>query len=283
MRVANIIIAHKNPDQLVDLIKQFPDDQFHNWVHIDTRSQIKDFKELTTLKNVTLLPRMRVVWAGYSFVKVTVEALRLIRKSRENFSYFNLMSGMDFPIRPTSEFYQFLSKSFNSDKQEYFQIAQLDENWPAHHRYQQYHLSDWTIKGRYFTERIINKFVGKRQFYNGKLIPYGRSAWFTATSDFVDYSLKFFDKNPDYLRFLKSVWCPDELAFSSLIMGSPFKEHVSEGNLRYIDWSEGNANPKTIKLEDFDSLVNSKKFLARKFDIQVDKQVLEKLKIVISH
>jgi hypothetical protein len=282
MRIANIIIAHKNPDQLHDLITQFPSDTFHNWLHVDSRSKLSDFKSVLTLKNVTLLPRRRVVWAGFSFIRVTVDAFRIIKMGKEKFSYFNLMSGMDFPIRPTKDFYEFLTTCYKSNKNEFFHIASLDENWPAQHRYESYHLNDWTIKGRYFTERIINYFVPKRQYFHGKLTPYGRSAWFTATSDFIDYSLNYFDTNKDYLQFLKTVWCPDELVFSSLIMGSPFKDYLGNNNLRHIDWSEGKANPKTFKIQDFDAIINSGNFLARKFDSKVDSEIIEKLKLTIS-
>ncbi len=282
MRIANIIIAHKNPDQLLDLINQFPSEQFHNWLHIDSRSNLSDFKHLLKLKNITLLPRRRVVWAGFSFIRVTVEAFHEIKKGNEKFSYFNLMSGMDFPIQPTQDLFKFLNTSYHSDKQEFFHIANLDENWPADFRYERYHLNDWTIKGRYFTERMINYFMPKRKYFDGKLIPYGRSAWFTATTDFIDYSLAYFDKNPDYLRFLKTVWCPDELVFSSLIMGSPFKAQLAANNLRHIDWSEGKANPKIFTLGDFEDIINSKKYLARKFDSQVDGQIIDKLKLITS-
>jgi hypothetical protein len=277
MRVANVIIAHKNPQQLRDLIDQFSAKYYHNWLHIDSRSNLNDFKELLKLKNVTLLPRRRVVWAGFSFIRVTVEAMQIIKNGNERFQYFNLMSGMDFPVKPTEEFYNHLSNAYHTDKSEFFHIAELDENWPAQHRYERYHLNDWTIKGRYFTERIINYFTPKREYFKGKLMPYGRSAWFTATDNFVDFCLKYFMENPDYLRFLKTVWCPDELVFSSVIMGSPFRERLADNNLRYIDWSEGNANPKTLKMEDFESLVNSEKFLARKFDSAVDQEIINKL------
>lgn len=282
MRIANVIIAHKNPDQLLDLINQFPAEYFHNWLHIDSRSNLNEFKSLLKLPHVTLLPRRRVVWAGFSFIRVTVEAFHLIKKEKEKFSYVNLLSGMDFPVRPTKDLYQFLTTSYSSTKQEFFHIASLDEHWPAKHRYERYHLNDWTIKGRYFTERIINYFTPTREYYNGKLVPYGRSAWFSATNDFIDYSLNYFDQNPDYLKFLKTVWCPDELVFSSLIMGSPFKERLAGNNLRHIDWAEGKPNPKTFKLDDFDVLVASGKFLARKFDSQVDRTIIDKLKTTIS-
>ncbi|MBL7877425.1 MAG: hypothetical protein JNL53_17300 [Cyclobacteriaceae bacterium] len=282
MRVANIIIAHKNPKQLKELLDQFSPEYYHTWLHIDSRSNLNDFKELLNLTHVTILPRRRVVWAGFSFIRVTVEAMQIIKKENERFAYFNLMSGLDFPVKPTTEFHSHLMKAYHSNQSEFFHITELDENWPANHRYERYHLNDWTIKGRYFTERIINYFIPKREYFKGKLKPYGRSAWFTATDNFVDFCLKYFVENPDYLKFLETVWCPDELVFSSLIMGSPFKENLANNNLRYIDWSEGRANPKTLRMEDFEKVINSGNFLARKFDSSVDQEIIDKVIKTIS-
>ena len=70
MRIANIIIAHRNPNQLLRLINQFDSSQFHNFVHIDGRCSIKDYKAVAEHPNVTLVrPREKLVWAGYGFVR----------------------------------------------------------------------------------------------------------------------------------------------------------------------------------------------------------------------
>lgn len=74
------------------------------------------------------------------------------------------------------------------------------------------------------------------------------------------------------------MWGPDEFLFNSLIMNSPFRSNISEKkNLRYIDWSEGNASPKVLKMEDFEKVINSNCFIARKFDENVDKEIIEKI------
>lgn len=278
MRIANLILAHKNPNQLLKLINQYPIDLFRNWVHIDANTyDRKAFSKIASHPNVTLLRSRKIVWAGYSLVKVTLDGLYEIQSQNENFTYINLMSGLDLPTQPAESFYNFLDKDFRSKKSEFFEIRGLD-GWNAKHRFERYHLSDWTIKGRYFIERIINSYISKRQFYNGKMIPYGHSQWFTATSDFIKYALDFFRNNPDYLSFLKTMWGPDEFLFNSLIMNSPFRSNISEKkNLRYIDWSEGNASPKVLKMEDFEKVINSNCFIARKFDENVDKEIIEKI------
>jgi hypothetical protein len=282
MKIANIIIAHKNPNQLSRLISQYKGELFHNFVHIDERCDLNGFAQLINHPNVTILQKRRKIrWAGFGFVKVTLDALHLIKNGKEKYFYYNLMSGMDFPIRPTTEFYDFLKTSYHNGCPEYFEILDLSE-WSAKHRYELFHLNELTIRGRYFLERIINWFVPKRKFYGGKFTPYGRSAWFTASHRFIDYALHFIKENTGYLRFLKTTWSPDEFIFNSLIMNSPFKDKVTKQNLRHINWSEGNVHPKIFTDEDFDELILSGKFIARKFDEEINKTIIDRIEAKIS-
>ncbi|HZY81975.1 MAG TPA: beta-1,6-N-acetylglucosaminyltransferase [Cyclobacteriaceae bacterium] len=284
MRVANVFVAHKNPDQLYTLVSQFPPELYENWIHLDKRANLDDYKKVLSLPNVRLASRLRkVAWAGVSFIVVTMDMFREIAKCDEKFMYVNLMSGLDFPIKPTADLYQFLKDSKDKPKNQFFHITDVHGEWPAAFRYEKVHFNEWTkMKGRYFTERIVNMFVPRREYFHGKMVPYGRSAWFTATWEFVDYAIKFFDDNPGYLRFLRTVWCPDELVFSSLVMHSPFRNAIAPGNLRLIDWSEGKANPKVFRIGDFERVIKSDCYLARKFDADIDSEIIAKLKEFIS-
>jgi hypothetical protein len=281
MKIANIIIAHKNPGQLLRLINQYNGDLFHNFVHIDARCDLKPFEKVLKHPAVTVLSkRKKLVWAGYGFVAVTLDALHLIKNSSQKFFYINLISGMDFPIKPTVEFYDFLKSSYEHDPREYFEILDLSV-WPGAHRYEKFHLTDWTIRGRYLTERIINKFISKRAFFGGKFKPYGRAAWFTASDHFVNYALQYIENNPGYLKFLKTTWSPDEFIWNTLVMNSPFKDRISP-YLRHIDWSEGKVNPKTFRVQDLNVLLQNENFIARKFDESVDKVILDEIEASIS-
>jgi hypothetical protein len=45
-------------------------------------------------------------------------------------------------------------------------------------------------------------------------------------------------------------------------------------NLRYIDWSEGKASPKTFTMNDLPILLHSDKLFARKFNADIDANIL---------
>lgn len=274
MKVANIIIAHKNPQQLLRLVNTFDGKLFHNFVHIDGRRSLKEFKDVVEHPNVTVLPnRLKLVWAGYGFVQVALDAFQLIKSGREKFFYVSLMSGQDYPVKPTEDFYNFLKSSYGK---EFFEIVTMDE-WPqAYHRYQRFHLIEWTIRGRYRLEDFINVFIPQRKFFPG-FTPYGKSAWFTATDKFAEYALDFVNKNPKFIRWIKTVWSPDEFIFNTLVMNSHFRSNVYPGNLRYIDWSEKKVNPKLFRSDDLNALLDNDCFLARKFDDTIDSDILDKL------
>ncbi len=275
MKVANIIVVHKNPAQLARMLGHFNGEQFHHFIHIDKRVDIQDYKAITALPSVTLLKRIKVNWSGYGFVNVVLDGFRQITSRPGEFMYVNIMSGQDYPLRSPERFYEYL---LTSGKREFFEVAHVDREWPiARHRYQRYHLIEWNIRGRYRLEDMINVFVAPRPFYNNKLEPYGKSAWFTASVDFAEYALKFMTNNPDYGRFLRTVWNPDEFTFNTIAMNSPFRERLVNSNLRHIDWSEGKANPKVFGVSDVPDLIKGECFLARKFDATVDADVLNLL------
>ncbi len=276
MKVANIIIAHKNPAQVLQLINQYDEKLFHNFVHVDSKCRMEDWQDVVMHPGVTMAKRRwKMVYAGFGFVGATLDALREIKKSQEHFFYINLISGQDFPLQPTQRFYDFLRHTYETQPKEFFEILDLSV-WPGAHRYQQFHLIEWTARGRYFIERWINKFIPKRKFYDGKFVPYGRAAWFTASDHFVNYALEYLKEHPDYIRFLKTCWSPDEFIFNTLVMNSPFREHVAP-YLRYIDWSEGKVTPMVFRTVDVDRLLSSGCFMARKFDQAVDGMVLDNL------
>ena len=68
---------------------------------------------------------------------------------------------------------------------------------------------------------------------------------------------------------------PDEFVFQTILFNSIYKEDIVNDNMRFIDWSEGNKNPKTFTAKDVNILLASNQFFARKFDVNVDAEILD--------
>ena len=59
------------------------------------------------------------------------------------------------------------------------------------------------------------------------------------------------------------------------------EEIVSDNDLRYIDFTNVDkatpGSPKLLKTEDYDKIMSSDRFFARKFDIRIDRAVVDRV------
>ncbi|WP_064196518.1 MULTISPECIES: hypothetical protein [Emticicia] len=58
---------------------------------------------------------------------------------------------------------------------------------------------------------------------------------------------------------------------------SIYQKDMVNDNLRYIDWSEGKASPKTFTIDDLLVLQYSGKLFDRKFNETIDAAILDEL------
>ncbi len=277
MKLAYIIQAHKGFNQLkilVDTLSRNSD----VYLHIDKKSQ-QLYQELRGQYNKSenifiITDRVSVNWSGFSQVEATLNLLKATQG--KGYDYITLLSGQDFPIKSHEEIVSYLREN---PKREFVHIAHDYENY----RWRLLRYSPWGENPniRRFPLNKINSIYIKFQnlfnvqnpFFKNQDIYMG-SSWFTITNGATEYILD--NITPELIENYKKTTCADEHFFQTLLMNSKFKDRVEEYNLTYIDWSEGNPNPKTLTIEDYPKLKESSKLFARKFDIEVDKEVLEK-------
>ena len=85
----------------------------------------------------------------------------------------------------------------------------------------------------------------------------------------------YLDKNTNVARFFKLTWAPDEMIFQTVLYNSDFRNKISNNNLRYIDWTEGKASPKTLSMEDAKYLLQSGALFARKFNLKAHPELFD--------
>ena len=157
---------------------------------------------------------------------------------------------------------------------EYYSIR--NEWTEAIPRLTEYHLTNYNFPGKYLVQKWMNRLLPPRTMPAG-LEPVGRSQWMSLTLDAVRYLLEYLDGHPGVAKFFKLTWAPDEILFQTILYNSPFRSSLVNNNLRYIDWSKGQASPKVLKVEDLDGMLASGKLFARKFDLAQFPEVIEKL------
>jgi len=278
MKLAYIIQAHKGFKQLsilIDILSKNSD----VYLHIDLKNdylynRLKD--HYLSQKNIFILSdRISVNWSGFSQVKATLNLLEAVRG--KNYDYVTLLSGQDLPIKSHSEIIKFLSEDVH---REFIHIAPDYKNYS----WRLLRYSPWSESKsiRNFPLNKLNSISIKLQnllnikkpcFKN--LDIYMGSSWFTITNNAVEYILDRVDDK--LIEGFRSTTCSDEHFIQTLLMNSPFKERVVGENIVYIDWSEGNPNPKILTMDDYLKLKNSTKLFARKFDIDIDADIINKI------
>lgn len=278
MRVAHIIMAHKNPNQILRLAKSLDHPMFDIFVHIDAKIAIEEFEILNSIPNLSFIKkRSECNWGGFSLFKGIVSCLKQVSEAGD-YEFINLLSGQDYPIVSSQYMYDYLENRkgtiFIS-----FEESSESEWWKnAAPRYEQYHLTDYNIKGRYLLQNLINKLAPTRKFpENMRLYGSNKACWWILTRESASYVISKLEEAPKLYRFLKFCWGTDEFVIPTLIMNSPLKTKVVNDNLRYIDWSEGNPHPKLLGLLDFKNIMQSNMIFARKFDTELDEAILDEI------
>jgi hypothetical protein len=165
----------------------------------------------------------------------------------------------------------FLSKNQGKIFMEYYSV--YTEWIEAIPRLEKFHFTDFSFPGSTMLESLLNLVLPKR--IPPKELSYvGKSQWFTITIEHIEFIVNFLDSNSHIKRFFALTWGSDEILFQSILFSSQYKDQMINNNLRYIDWSDGSASPKILTMSDVEHLKDSGKFFARKFDSNIDSDIL---------
>lgn len=286
MKIAYIIAAHKGNEQLKLLLDCLADDETDIYVHIDLKNEnlYKDIKSYTkNNKNIFILSnRINVNWSGFSQVEATLNCMKIIKNSGKKYDYISYISGQDFPIKNNSHIKNFLEKNKSKEFIEYSVLEDIDM-----FRLKQYNLFRESKNIRKLYMRIIDNImrrfqkliINRKNFKNIDL--YHGSSWFTITMGCMEYILEYIHNNPKYISDFKYTLCPDEHFFQMIVLNSKFKDNVVNNNLRYIDWKRPANSPRTLDISDLEKLKKSDKLIARKFDIDYSRDLVEAIKQII--
>ena len=279
MRLANIIIAHKNPSQLERLIKKLKHPRFDFYIHIDKKVDISTFEYLGEIDGVYFIQnRLKCNWGGFSTLEAMVSSLSEAVNNEINYDFYNLLSAQDYPIKKNEEIFEFFNR--NADKSfVYYEDINAVQWWAgAVDRFQKYHLTDFNFLGKSFVERMMNFVLPKRNFpADWTLYGGSKASWWSLNNESASYLTNFFATQLDIKRFLRFCWGTDEFVIPTILMNSPLRDNIKNNNFRFIIFPEGRANPKILDVDDFQDLITSGMLFARKFDADIDYEILDKI------
>lgn len=279
LKIAFLILAHKNPSQIAAFIDVLDCEQNTFFIHIDKKSDIMNDSSIEKLKNKKNVffakRREEVSWGGYGDVAATLNLLRECL-ARGECDYVSLHSGQDLPIKNKYEIKDYLKKNHGTEFINFHEIpleGWLPDNGLERIRYFWF-VEEYGLDKSYVLYEDQIRLNIERKFIDN-LHPYGGSQWWTITRECAQYITDYINGNPSYCDFFKYTLLPDEVFFQTIILNSNFKEKVVNDNLTYIDWKTGPQYPRLLTKSDFHKLMVSNKLFARKFDVSGDSRIIQ--------
>jgi hypothetical protein len=195
------------------------------------------------------------------------------------YAFYHLLTGQDLPLKNIIEINKFYN---NTPEQNYVHFCNDEDAMEvAKKRAYRYCIKETSLIRRHINKTIgwILRQIAKKTWINKTQYGYG-IAYFDITEEFVEAVLK----NEKWIKKkFHAMVCCDELFLQSLInyLGLRAKcSRKNEGNHlqvnRYMDFHRGTgSSPYTFRKENFKELMETQAFFARKFDIDIDREIID--------
>jgi hypothetical protein len=247
MKIAYLILVHNNPRHFKKLIYTLATEDCAFFIHVDKKVELDDF--FINLKNVHYLrDRVNVSWGRYSIVDATVKLMREAVKYCDQFDYFILLSGVDYPLQSNQYITDFFSDHSGCEFMNIVQMPSKVAGKPIS-RLTGFYISvdDPVYKKLLFklTTLLRKPIMRNYQSVFNELLPYGGSQWWALSMQACTYILDFIDKHRRFVDFHKNSANTCESFFQTILGNSPFSTKLIP-SLTYTDWSAGGPHPAII-------------------------------------
>jgi hypothetical protein len=240
------VFAYKNPRLLERVIGTLSSEDCSFFIHIDQKSNIKEFSRIRG-KNVFFSEqRIPVYWAEFSGVQAILLLIRQALQGPQDYDYLVLLSGSDYPIRSARYIHTFLEEHRGL---EFINIVKMPNEAAGKPISRINTLRIQSNKPyRRMAVRVMAKVgLAHRDYrkYLGSVEPYAGNTWWALTRDACQYILEFVERNQHVKSFFQNVFAPEETFFHTILGNSPFRSQTRR-NLVYEDWSVSGAHPAMI-------------------------------------
>jgi len=302
-----ILLVHKNPAQVKELIRRLNHQQTCFYVHVDKNVDAEPFVQACSIfPNVAFLAaREKGTWGGIGIVKAALHALDRIIEERRS-GYCILLSGQDLPLKSNEEILNFLSLANGAVFMDSFSLP--NERWygGGRNRIERYKFHFSENPGDYFLlpslfekefyryakQNLLRVLVLLKQKQNPLCLlkkrrfptylkPFGGSQWWAMTVETAKRLRSFLQAHKDYLPYHRHTLLADEIFFQSVM------EHLAsaEGSfnirpsLTYARWENASAaHPVVLKEEELPELAKQQgKLFARKFEATPVQQAISNI------
>ena len=275
---AYLILAHKNDVCFRTLLQLLDDSRNDIFIHMDKKCP--DYDPSSTEKSIHYsrvyhIERTSVTWGGSSMIWAELSLLKKAT-SIQSYQFYHLLSGQDLPIKSQDHIHLFFDNNPGKEFVRYYNPTFSHED-----RVRYYHLFQDQL-GRRYTNKYNRRFLRLQErigIKRNKTIPfYKGTQWFSITDNFARYIV---EKETTIRRLFRYTFCCDEVFLQTMLMMSPYKDNrywlPMDNNMhaimRLIDWERG--DPYVFRIDDLDELKSTDLLFCRKFDSQIDGDIIQ--------
>lgn len=312
MRHVFLIIAHKNINQLQRLIQHLQSDRVDIYIHFDSKwnisqNEIKKFVE-SFQNTYAIEDRISGVLDTWSLVEIAMKLIEAAnRESKKNgyhYGYYYLLSGQDYPIKPLKYILDFLDAQYPIPLIDC--TPETKTNW-IHSVFKRIrHVNLYNKINRisenpkiqkickiplYVYQEIETLVVGSpyKHLTDMGIKLYGGSAWWCLPEKVIVDILQTWNENTRLIKYFSKATTPEETFFQTMIMGSSLADRVvvNEPNetkqncmtfayFQDID-KPATGHPYIFTVNEFEKISKLHHLFARKFDIEIDSDILDRI------
>jgi hypothetical protein len=267
--IAYLVLVHRYPEQFKRLFKAIHDPDNHYLVHIDKNSgpaleaDIRAF--LAAYPNAAVLDGRKALWGGYSLVDAELRGMAKLLEMGADWKFFINLSGQDFPLMTQKRIKAFLARHGG---QEFIRVLDQAKIRP-----------DTMGRVLQYVEELGGRIIdtlATRLFLDGAT-PYIGTQWKIVSRAFCDFVCH--DPSVErYKAFYRNTFIADEGFFQTVMMNSTAHGEVVNDDKRMIDWipdGDIKLRPRTFTAADAGQLTASSDLFARKFDTEIDAEILD--------
>ena len=315
MRVAYFVTSYRPPAQLVRLLGTLrrgqPDSPLV--VHRDRFRAAWDDDLVAPVGGVHVLTSdFPVSWGDFSIVDMTWRSLAWMVEHTE-FDWVVFLSEQDYPVAPPGALEQYLQASgadafsaarridaiadpdlrLDCDRRYNYRYRRLPRLGlmarlapslrrrvadPANYvNYGLYRLQKKVTLYRYPDPHPMRLGIRPRRSpYTAAFPCWYASQWMALSRRAAEAVVAFVGQRADYVAHVARTVIPDESATATIVCNDPALR-VELEDLHRVRFSTGDGHPDVFRLPDVAYLLDSGRFFARKFDVEVDSAVLDAL------
>jgi hypothetical protein len=285
--VVYIVISHRNPEQVVRLVRVLREGPAARvLVRHDPRWDPLDAERIEAAGGEPVEDRIKARWGGWSYLNLIVSCLREAA-ARHDPDWVLVLSGQDYPLRALADIEADLGASPADARLgavrpvETRRPATGDDEFFLRCRYRHY------ARPRVFPSslpgpirplayaRDLPPLVGVRRIEQAPLTFFASADWLTLGRAGLRTVLAA-SKDRRLTRHFRRVAVPSESFFASVLLANP-SLIVERDNRRFSSFAHGAPNPDTLTSDDYDQILASGADFARKFDATLDPHVLDLL------